>query len=44
MIPDEKVKKNICSAPSKKPSRRKLVDQSLQTELNKLKRLNLNEN
>ena len=34
--------KNICWAPSKKPNRRKLVDQCLQTELNKLKRLDLN--
>ena len=32
--------KNICWAPSKRPNRRKLVDESLQTELNKLKRLN----
>ena len=34
--------KNICWAPSKRPNWRKLVDQSLQTELNKLKKLNLN--
>ena len=34
--------KNICWAPSKRPNRRKLVDQCLQTELSKLKRLNLN--
>ena len=33
--------KNICSAPSKKPNRRKLVDQCLQKELTKSKRLNL---
>ena len=29
--------KNICLAPSKSPNQRKLVDQSLQTELNELK-------
>ena len=29
--------KNICWAPSKRPNRRKLVDQCFQTELNKLK-------
>ena len=34
--------KNICWAPSKRPNQRKLVEQWLQTELNKLKRLNLN--
>ena len=34
--------KNFCWAPSEKPNRRKLVNQCLQTELNKLKRLNLN--
>ena len=34
--------KNICWAPSKRPNRRKIVDQCLQTELNKLKKLNLN--
>ena len=34
--------KIICLAPSKRPNRRKLVDQCLQTELNKLKRPNLN--
>ena len=33
---------NICWAPSKRPNRRKLVDQCLQTELNKLKGLDLN--
>ena len=33
--------KNICSAPSKRRNRRKLVAQCLQTELNKLKGLNL---
>ena len=38
----EKNTKNFCWAPSKRPSRRKQVDQCLQTELNKLKRLNLN--
>ena len=32
--------KNICWAPSKRPIRRTLADESLQTELNKLKRLN----
>ena len=36
--------KNICWAPSKRPNWRKLVDQCLQTELNKLRRLNLNSN
>ena len=34
--------KNICWNPSKGPNRRKLVDHCLKTELNKLKRLNLN--
>ena len=34
--------KNVCWAPSKIPNRRKLVNPSLQKELNKLKRLNLN--
>ena len=33
--------RNVCWAPSKRPNRRKLLDHSLQTELNKLKRLNL---
>ena len=37
----KKYKKNICSAPSKRPNRRKLVDQCLQKELKKSKRLNL---
>ena len=32
-------RKNSCWAPSRKPKRRKLVNQSLQTELNELKRL-----
>ena len=34
--------KNIRWVPSKRPNRRKLVNQCLQRELNKLKRLNLN--
>ena len=33
--------KSICSAPFKRPNRRKLVDQCLQKELKKIKRLNL---
>ena len=37
----KKYKKHLFT-PSKRPNRRKLVDQCLQTELNKLKRLNLN--
>ena len=37
-----KTTKNICWAPSKRPNRCTLVDQCLQTELNKLKRLYLN--
>ena len=37
-----KSSKTVYWAPSKRPNWRKLVDQCLQTELNKLKRLNLN--
>ena len=33
--------KKVCWVPSERPNQRKLVDQSLQKELNKLKRLNL---
>ena len=40
----KKYKKNTYWALSERPNQRKLVDQCLQTELNKLKRLNLKQN